>query len=151
MPRMLLISMLRRPVPFNVRQTLKGTVMVNDEGRKFYVPPKTRSVSYFPCFLHFSNLSYRVTFSIVHMHRNESYWGPDSNTWDPDRFLDERAKTYIQPNPFIFLPFNAGPRIVSFPNHLQHKLNLTIVVPVSWPTIRIPRSIFLPRTSPLQP
>jgi cytochrome P450 len=31
--------------------------------------------------------------------------------FDPDRFLDERFKKYITPNPFIFLPFNAGPRI----------------------------------------
>jgi len=31
--------------------------------------------------------------------------------FDPDRFLDERVKKYLIPNPFIFLPFNAGPRI----------------------------------------
>jgi len=31
--------------------------------------------------------------------------------FDPDRFLDERVKKYLVPNPFIFLPFNAGPRI----------------------------------------
>jgi cytochrome P450 len=31
--------------------------------------------------------------------------------FDPDRFLDERVHKYLVPNPFIFLPFNAGPRI----------------------------------------
>jgi hypothetical protein len=31
--------------------------------------------------------------------------------FDPDRWLDERVKKYLIPNPFIFLPFNAGPRI----------------------------------------
>ena len=31
--------------------------------------------------------------------------------FDPDRFLDERVQKYLVPNPFIFLPFNAGPRI----------------------------------------
>ena len=31
--------------------------------------------------------------------------------FDPNRFLDERVKQYLVPNPFIFLPFNAGPRI----------------------------------------
>ena len=31
--------------------------------------------------------------------------------FDPDRFLDERLKKYFSMNPFIFLPFNAGPRI----------------------------------------
>ncbi|PSR74782.1 hypothetical protein PHLCEN_2v9579, partial [Hermanssonia centrifuga] len=31
--------------------------------------------------------------------------------FDPDRFLDERLSKYLTSNPFIFLPFNAGPRI----------------------------------------
>ena len=31
--------------------------------------------------------------------------------FDPDRFLDERVKKYLVNNSFIFLPFNAGPRI----------------------------------------
>jgi len=31
--------------------------------------------------------------------------------FDPDRFLDSRLKTYLIPNPFIFVPFSAGPRI----------------------------------------
>ena len=30
--------------------------------------------------------------------------------YDPDRFLDERSQ-YLTKNNFIFLPFNAGPRI----------------------------------------
>ena len=34
-----------------------------------------------------------------------------ANTFDPDRFLDERLHKYLIPNPFIFLPFGAGPRI----------------------------------------
>jgi cytochrome P450 len=38
-------------------------------------------------------------------------WGPDALEFDPDRFLDERAKKYLTNNPFLFVPFNAGPRI----------------------------------------
>ena len=34
-----------------------------------------------------------------------------ADEFDPDRFLDERLHKYLTPNPFIFLPFNAGPRI----------------------------------------
>jgi len=45
------------------------------------------------------------------MHRRTDYWGPDANEFDPDRFLDGRVAKYLAPNPFIFLPFNAGPRI----------------------------------------
>ena len=45
------------------------------------------------------------------MHRRADYWGPDAEAFDPDRFLDARVQRYLTPNPFIFLPFNAGPRI----------------------------------------
>ena len=31
--------------------------------------------------------------------------------FDPDRFLDDRVKNYLVRNPFMFLPFNAGPRL----------------------------------------
>ncbi len=31
--------------------------------------------------------------------------------FDPDRFLDQRLQQYLVRNPFIFMPFNAGPRI----------------------------------------
>ena len=33
-----------------------------------------------------------------------------ASTFDPNRWLDERVK-HVTRNPFIFLPFNAGPRI----------------------------------------
>ena len=31
-----------------------------------------------------------------------------AHEFDPDRFLDDRLHKYLTPNPFIFLPFNAG-------------------------------------------
>lgn len=34
-----------------------------------------------------------------------------AEVFDPDRFLDERLQKYLIPNPFIFVPFHAGPRI----------------------------------------
>jgi len=36
---------------------------------------------------------------------------PPADEFDPDRFIDDRVKKYLVSNPFIFLPFNAGPRI----------------------------------------
>jgi hypothetical protein len=63
------------------------------------------------------------------MHRRTDLWGPDGERFfiitqhhlltshapalefDPDRFMDERLHKYLLKNPFIFTPFNAGPRI----------------------------------------
>ncbi|KAJ7055990.1 cytochrome P450 monooxygenase pc-3 [Mycena amicta] len=53
----------------------------------------------------------RVLFSTLVMHRRPDLWGPDALEFDPDRFLDERLHKYLTSNPFVFLPFSAGPRI----------------------------------------
>jgi len=50
-------------------------------------------------------------YSVFLMHRRTDLWGPDALEFDPGRWLDERVKKYLIPNPYIFLPFNAGPRI----------------------------------------
>ena len=70
-----------------------------------------------------------VVYSVLLMHRRKDLWGPDGENvisftltpmlihtlaaeeFDPDRFLDERLRKYLTPNPSIFSPFNAGPRI----------------------------------------
>ncbi|CAE6440604.1 unnamed protein product [Rhizoctonia solani] len=80
-------------VPVNVRAAAKNTVLkVN--GKQYYIPAGTR-----------------MTWSTLMMHRRKDLWGPDADEFDPDRWLDDRLKKYVTPNPFIFLPFNAGPRI----------------------------------------
>ncbi|ETW83746.1 cytochrome P450 monooxygenase 11 [Heterobasidion irregulare TC 32-1] len=84
------------PVPFNVRETVNATTWpARDGSRKpIYIPAKTS-----------------IPYSVFMMHRRTDLWGPDGESFDPDRFLDERLKKYLLPNPYIFLPFNAGPRI----------------------------------------
>ncbi|KAI0663216.1 cytochrome P450 monooxygenase pc-3 [Cubamyces menziesii] len=52
-----------------------------------------------------------ISYSVFLMHRRKDYWGPDALEFDPDRWLDERLNKYFTANPFIFVPFNAGPRI----------------------------------------
>jgi len=43
--------------------------------------------------------------------RSKDLWGPDADEFDPERWLDlERIKKVIA-NPFMFIPFHAGPRI----------------------------------------
>lgn len=45
--------------------------------------------------------------SLFHLHRNENYWGKDSNKFNPDNFLPENVG---KRNINAFLPFVKGPR-----------------------------------------
>ncbi|KAK7060019.1 cytochrome P450 [Favolaschia claudopus] len=84
------------PVPFDSRTSKKAAVWpaLKPGDKPLYVTPNSR-----------------VRYSVFLMHRRTDLWGPDALMFDPDRFLDERVRKYLTPNPFIFLPFNAGPRI----------------------------------------
>ena len=46
--------------------------------------------------------------------RNKVLWGEDADDFDPDRWMDPQRIAKFVSNPAMFLPFNAGPRIVSF-------------------------------------
>lgn len=52
-----------------------------------------------------------MIYSTMLMQRNPDLWGPDADLFDPMRWLDHRHKSVIS-DPFKFIPFNAGPRIV---------------------------------------
>ncbi|KDQ49960.1 hypothetical protein JAAARDRAFT_611408 [Jaapia argillacea MUCL 33604] len=84
------------PVPFNVRDSVNATTWPScDPTQKpIYIPAGTT-----------------IPYSVFLMHRRTDLWGPDADEFDPERFIDTRLKKYLVPNPFIFLPFNAGPRI----------------------------------------
>ncbi|KAH9858786.1 cytochrome P450 [Lenzites betulinus] len=84
------------PVPVNNRCAVKDTFLppTNPGDKPIFVPKGMKCI-----------------YSVFVMHRRKDLWGPDALKFDPDRFLDERVQKYLTPNPFIFLPFNAGPRI----------------------------------------
>jgi len=83
-------------VPLNVRRNKEALVWPNPvpSEKPLYIPANTE-----------------MGYAVVTMHRRKDYWGPDAEEFDPDRFIDHRLGKYLLPNPFIFLPFNAGPRI----------------------------------------
>ncbi|KAJ7647752.1 cytochrome P450 [Roridomyces roridus] len=83
------------PVPFNVRESVKATTWPS--------PDPNEKPLYIPA-------GVNIVYSVITMHRRPDLWGPDADEWDPERFLDERAKKYITHH-FQFLPFNAGPRV----------------------------------------
>ncbi|KAF9530977.1 cytochrome P450 [Crepidotus variabilis] len=92
------------PVPFNVRRTNKPVVWPAKSGKPYYIPARSRT-----------------PISVYTMQRRKDLWGLDDQfshsrpykalDFDPDRFIDDRLHKYLVPNPFIYLPFNAGPRI----------------------------------------
>ncbi|KAJ3576017.1 hypothetical protein NP233_g717 [Leucocoprinus birnbaumii] len=82
--------------PVNVRTATKPVIVAPSAGSEtpLYIPAGKRFI-----------------YSVILMQRRKDLWGPDALEFDPDRFLDDRVHKYLVPNPFIFCPFNAGPRI----------------------------------------
>ncbi|KAK0200179.1 cytochrome P450 [Desarmillaria ectypa] len=81
-------------VPINGRVSNVATTLPNKGRAPYYISKDTA-----------------VNYSVFLMHRRTDLWGPDALEFDPDRFLDSRLQKYLTPNPFIFVPFHAGPRI----------------------------------------
>ncbi|CAE6385525.1 unnamed protein product [Rhizoctonia solani] len=118
-------------VPMNERTAVKSTILYSG-GKKYYVPAGAT-----------------MPYSVLHMHRRKDLWGPDAEVFDPERWLDERLKKYVTPNPFIFLPFNAGPRICLgqqfayneasyFLSRLLQRVETFELVPEAYPAVTLP-------------
>ncbi|KAJ7123182.1 cytochrome P450 [Mycena epipterygia] len=100
------------PVPFDGRVSKNATTWppTKPGDKPLYVPAKTL-----------------CRYSVFLMHRRTDLWGPDALKFDPDRFLDERVRKYLTPNPFIFLPFNAGPRICLGQQFAYHEASFFLI------------------------
>ncbi|KAJ6461237.1 cytochrome P450 [Mycena vitilis] len=99
------------PVPINMRSTTSPVLFPSTTGGKpFYLPAGSFT-----------------GFSVMMMHRRKDLWGPDATEWDPERFIDERLHKHLTPNPFIFLPFNAGPRICIGQQFAYHEASFFLV------------------------
>ncbi|KAG8984329.1 hypothetical protein FRB94_006131 [Tulasnella sp. JGI-2019a] len=82
-------------VPNNMKYAVKSTTLTNPQtGVKYFLPAGSR-----------------IMVSPLAMQTNPAFWGPTALEYDPERWLDDRNKIYYLANPFIFLPFLAGPRI----------------------------------------
>ncbi|TFK26990.1 cytochrome P450 monooxygenase pc-1 [Coprinopsis marcescibilis] len=99
-------------VPFNIRESINETTWVSpDPNQKpLYIPAGTKT-----------------GYSVFMMHRRKELWGPDAEEFDPDRFLDERVKKYLVKNSFIFLPFNAGPRICLGQQYAYNEMSFMMI------------------------
>ncbi|KIK51348.1 hypothetical protein GYMLUDRAFT_50586 [Collybiopsis luxurians FD-317 M1] len=99
-------------VPFDLRSSVEAATWPSDDPSQppIYIPPNTQ-----------------IIYSVFMMHRRKDLWGPDAEEFDPDRWLDERVKKYLTPNPFIFLPFNAGPRICLGQQFAYNEISFMII------------------------
>ncbi|KAF8810019.1 cytochrome P450 [Phlegmacium glaucopus] len=99
-------------VPFDGRFTNKAVILpaANSTSKPIYVPAHTQCI-----------------YSVLVMHRRTDLWGPDALVFDPDRFLDDRVHKYLIPNPFIFCPFNAGPRICLGQQFAYHEATFFLI------------------------
>ncbi|KAF7315083.1 hypothetical protein MIND_00022500 [Mycena indigotica] len=99
------------PVPHNIRQTVNSTVWpaTQSDEKPLYIPAGTT-----------------ILYSVLLMQRRPDLWGPDADLFDPDRFLDHRAKQYLS-HPFRFLPFNAGPRICLGQQFAYNEMSFVII------------------------
>ncbi|RXW22105.1 hypothetical protein EST38_g3734 [Candolleomyces aberdarensis] len=99
-------------VPFNVRQSVNEAIWPSPipSEKPLYIPPKTS-----------------VVYSVFLMHRRKDLWGPDAEEFDPDRFLDDRLKKYLLKNSFVFLPFNAGPRICLGQQYAYNEMSFMVI------------------------
>ncbi|KAF9040763.1 cytochrome P450 monooxygenase pc-1 [Panaeolus papilionaceus] len=106
------VLLLYPSVPLDTRVTNKPVVLSTKKSDEppIYLPAKTTAV-----------------YSVLYMHRRTDLWGPDALTFDPDRFLDERLHKYLTPNPFIFCPFNAGPRICLGQQFAYHEATFYLI------------------------
>ncbi|KIM24606.1 hypothetical protein M408DRAFT_231551 [Serendipita vermifera MAFF 305830] len=83
-------------VPMNVRDSVAERVITSSDGTRYYLPAGTG-----------------ITYSQLHIHRSAKYWGPTASEFSPERFIaggDGRYEAYYARTPFVFMPFNAGPR-----------------------------------------
>lgn len=89
------------PVPFNIRRSTSDPSILPSVLSKLtnglYMYPKCS-----------------ITYSLLHIHRRKDLWGDDAEDFKPERwFADESKKVHVS-NPFAFIPFNGGPRMVSY-------------------------------------
>ncbi|KAF3915549.1 hypothetical protein ABW21_db0204883 [Orbilia brochopaga] len=83
------------PVPFNMRLAARDTTLPLGGG----------SDQKSPVFLAKGHM---VNYDVYSMHRREDIWGADANWFRPERWGEERDKSFGY---FDYLPFNGGPRI----------------------------------------
>ena len=91
------------PVPLNVRESRSACVLPPADGT--YTGSEPQSL-YMPA-------GTILTYLPLLTQRNPALWGADADEFKPERWLDPDRLAQFVANPTMYLPFSAGPRIVS--------------------------------------
>lgn len=90
---------------------MKSMTMVLNETLRLYPPASTlirKAYKYMKLGPFSLPKGAALTLSILGVHHNEKFWGPDANLFNPERFADGPSKATSNPN--AYLPFSMGPR-----------------------------------------
>ncbi|KAF8338716.1 cytochrome P450 [Cantharellus anzutake] len=101
------------PAPLNLRSSRLSTLLPPDQttnGKPIYIPGGT-TVLYFPLL----------------MQRRKDLWGPDADEFDPERWIDKERVKKMTDDPFMFIPFNAGPRICLGQNFAYNQASFIMI------------------------
>ena len=128
------------PVPGNGRATLSEPCLIPPSQFTDFGSAKNAQPLYIPGGGGF------VDYLTLNIQRRKDLWGDDADLFDPDRWLDGRLDKMVK-NPFMFVPFHAGPRIVCLALPVHVPMSGTDDGAVSRTTVRPKRSLILPRSA----
>ncbi|KAF8314507.1 cytochrome P450 [Clavulina sp. PMI_390] len=105
------------PVPFNVKDTTKPTVLrtseLNPDGspKMIYVPYGDTPIRY----------------ATILMQQRRDLWGSDAIEFVPERWIERESVDKITADPFKFIAFNAGPRICLGQNFAYNEASFLVI------------------------
>ncbi|THH19509.1 hypothetical protein EW146_g1655 [Bondarzewia mesenterica] len=100
------------PVPMNLRLSDSAPHAFPAIGKspKYHIPPGTV-----------------VVYHTLLLQRRPDIWGEDADDFNPDRWLDPEYAKRVTENPFIFIPFHAGPRLCLGQNFAYNEMTFFLV------------------------
>ncbi|THH11129.1 hypothetical protein EW146_g8151 [Bondarzewia mesenterica] len=77
---------------------------------KYYIPPGTQ-----------------ILYNTLLVQRKHNLWGNDADHFKPSRWLDPEHIKKVTSNPFMFIPFHAGPRICLGQNFAYNEMSFFLI------------------------
>ncbi|THH16082.1 hypothetical protein EW146_g4497 [Bondarzewia mesenterica] len=102
------------PVPINLRLSDSNPhvypASASDNAPKYYVPPNTE-----------------ILYNTALMQCRKDLWGADADEFRPDRWLEPEVINKLANNPWMFIPFHAGPRLCLGQNFAYNEMSFFLI------------------------